>query len=33
MEEEIYDVKQVANWFLKKEKMSHKKLQMLCFYE
>lgn len=32
MEDEMYDVKQVANWFLRKEQMSHKKLQMLCFY-
>lgn len=32
MENEKYDVRQVANWFLGREKMSHKKLQMLSFF-
>lgn len=32
MEYAAYDVKQVANWFLKKEPMMQKKLQKLCYY-
>lgn len=27
-----YSVFEVANWFLKKERMTHKKLQKLCYY-
>ena len=27
-----YDIFDIANWFLEKERMSHKKLQKLCYY-
>lgn len=27
-----YDINEVANWFLNKSSMSHKKLQKLCYY-
>ncbi|WNY25172.1 Panacea domain-containing protein [Methanolapillus millepedarum] len=27
-----YDIKDVADWFLSKEPMTHKKLQKLCYY-
>jgi len=27
-----YDILEIANWFLNKERMSHKKLQKLCYY-
>lgn len=27
-----FDITDVANWFLSKESMSHKKLQKLCYY-
>lgn len=26
------DIKSIANWFLKKEPMTHKKVQKLCYY-
>lgn len=28
----MYDVFDIANWFLKKQAMEHKKLQKLCYY-
>ena len=28
----MYDIMDVANWFLRKEQMTHKKLQKLCYY-
>jgi uncharacterized phage-associated protein len=28
----MYSVFEVANWFLKKERMTHKKVQKLCYY-
>lgn len=28
----MYDVEKIANWFLSKESMTHKKLQKLCYY-
>lgn len=27
-----YDIKEIANWFLSKASMPHKKLQKLCYY-
>jgi uncharacterized phage-associated protein len=32
MEQQQYDMNTVANWFLSKSAMSHKKLQKLCYY-
>ena len=32
MNEGLFDVRDIANWFLNKEPMSHKKLQKLCYY-
>jgi uncharacterized phage-associated protein len=32
VEQERYDINTVANWFLNKASMSHKKLQKLCYY-
>jgi len=32
MEQQQYDINTVANWFLNKYSMSHKKLQKLCYY-
>lgn len=32
MNEGVFDVRDIANWFLNKEPMSHKKLQKLCYY-
>ncbi|QRN86046.1 SocA family protein [Clostridia bacterium] len=28
----MYDIMEIANWFLHKEPMTHKKLQKLCYY-
>lgn len=32
MNEGLFDVREIANWFLNKGPMTHKKLQKLCYY-